>query len=49
LEETPGSRDGYVVLFNESDGLFGLGAYGEDGRIVFLGYHGSYWATFKGM
>ena len=49
LEETPGSRDGYVILFDEGNGRFGLGGFGEDGRVVFLGYHGSFWSTFHGM
>ena len=49
LEETPGSPDGYVILFDESKSRFGLGDFGTDGRVVFLGYYGSFWSTFHGM
>ena len=48
MEETPGSRDGYVILFDEGACRFWLGDFGQDGRVVFLGYHGSFWSTRQG-
>jgi hypothetical protein len=49
LEETPGKRDGYLILYNHEMSQFGLGAWGEGDEIVFLGYHGKFWSTFEGM
>ena len=49
LEETPGIRDGYLILYNHDSDQFGLGSWGEGDEIVFLGYHGSFWSTFEGM
>lgn len=49
LEETPGSTEGYVILFDESRGQFGLGCTGRHGGITFLGYYGSFWRTLKDM
>ena len=49
LEEQPGSHEGYVILFDEAKRRFGLGDVSQDGRVVFLGYHGSFWETFHGM
>ena len=49
LEETPGKGDGYLILYNDQLGQFGLGIWGDDGKILFVGYHGSFWSTFEGM
>jgi hypothetical protein len=49
LEETPGTADGYVILFDEGTARFGLGCHSQGGGIAFLGYHGSFWNTFVGM
>ena len=48
LEETPGKKDGYLIVFDESRRTFGLADW--DGEIVvFLGFHGSFLNTFQGM
>src|SRR5437762_7415188 len=49
LEETPGSQDGYVILGNLDCSRFGLGCWDNNGKVVFLGYHGSFWNAFQGM
>ena len=48
LEETPGNKDGYLIVFDERTRKFGLAAWTEDVPI-FLGYHGSFMNTLEGM
>jgi hypothetical protein len=48
LEEHPGSRDGYLIVFDEQSGKFGLADWGTD-EPVFLGFHGSFLNTLAGM
>jgi hypothetical protein len=48
LEETPGSRDGYLIVYDERQGAFGLADWDSDVP-VFLGYHGTFMATLRGM
>jgi hypothetical protein len=48
LEETPGSRDGYLIVYDETKRVFGLAAW--DGETpVFLGFHGTFLNTLNGM
>jgi hypothetical protein len=48
LEENPGARDGYQIVFEESSGEFGLACPGFDGPI-FLGRYGSFLCAFEAM
>lgn len=48
LEETPGKKDGYLIVFDERKRMFGLADWGADGP-DFLGFHGSFLKTLKGM
>jgi hypothetical protein len=48
LEETPGRRDGYLIVFDERRRMFGLPDW--DGEApVFLGYYGTFLNTLQGM
>jgi hypothetical protein len=48
LEETPGSNDGYLIVFDEQRRTFGLADW--DGDVpVFLGFHGSFLNALDGM
>jgi hypothetical protein len=48
LEEMPGKKDGYLIVFDERKSTFGLAAW--NGAVpVFLGYHGSFMNTLEGM
>jgi hypothetical protein len=48
LEETPGRRDGYLIVFDETQRVFGLADW--DGETpVFLGFHGTFLNTLEGM
>jgi len=48
LEETPGKTDGYLIVFDEAKHLFGLADWDGD-TPVFLGFHGTFLTTLKGM
>jgi len=48
LEEHPGSKDGYLIVFDESRGAFGLADWGAEGP-TFLGYHGTFLNTLESM
>jgi hypothetical protein len=48
LEETPGTRDGYLIVFDEKQRAFGLADWDGD-TPVFLGFHGSFLSTLQGM
>jgi hypothetical protein len=48
LEETPGKRDGYLIVFDETQRVFGLADWDGD-TPVFLGFHGSFQDTLQGM
>jgi hypothetical protein len=48
LEEVPGSRNSYVIVFDERNGKFGLGVWSSD-EVVFIGYHGTFMETLDGM
>jgi hypothetical protein len=48
LEEMPGSRSGYLIVFDEKNRRFGLADW--DGETaVFLGFHGDFLNTLRGM
>jgi hypothetical protein len=48
LEETPGKTDGYLIVFDEGQRVFGLADWAGD-TLVFLGFHGSFLNTLQGM
>jgi hypothetical protein len=48
LEELPNSNDGYLIIFDEELGKFGL-ACGTSREPAFIGWHGSFLDTVKGM
>jgi hypothetical protein len=48
LEETPGTKDGYLIVFDEARRVFGLADW-EGDTPVFLGFHGSFLNTLQGM
>jgi hypothetical protein len=48
LEEVPGSAQGYVIVFDESEREFGL-AYPGDRDPAFLGWYGDFWTTLHAM
>jgi hypothetical protein len=48
LEETPGTKDGYLIAFDERKHKFGLADWNGD-IPVFLGYHGSFMDTLEGV
>jgi hypothetical protein len=48
LEETPDCRNGYLIVFDETQRAFGLAVW--DGETpVFLGFHGTSVDTLQGM
>lgn len=47
LEEIPGTREGYLIVFDER-GVFGLADWSGD-TPMFLGFHGSFLNTLEGM
>jgi hypothetical protein len=48
LEETPGRKDGYLIVFDEARCVFGLADWDTD-TPVFLGFYGSFLITPQGM
>lgn len=48
LEETPEDKSGYKIVFDETNGLFGLAICGQK-KDVFLGYYGTFLETLEGM
>lgn len=48
LEELPSSEDGYRIIFDEEVRKFGL-ACGTKREPVFIGWHGSFLNTVRGM
>lgn len=48
LEEKPGTRDGYLIVFDERRGVFGLGDWNGD-TPVFLGFHGTFLNALQSM
>lgn len=48
LEETPGTSDGYLIVFDEETHQFGLAAW-TDSTPVFLGFYGTFLSTLECM
>lgn len=48
LEEKPGKRSGYKIVFGKEAGMFGLAVPGTPNDI-FVGFYGSFLETFRGM
>jgi hypothetical protein len=49
LEENPKTRRGYKIVFDEDNGMCGLGIADKKGRAVFLGYYGDFIITLDAM
>ena len=48
LEETPAMQGGYLIVFDETRLVFGLADWDGD-TPVFLGFHGTFLNTLRGM
>lgn len=48
LEEHPGRKDGYLIVFDEDQRRFGLADWSNE-TPVFLGFHGTFMNTLLGM
>jgi len=48
LEECPGTKDGYVIVFDEQQHVFGLANWDGD-TPVFIGHYGTFMNTLQGM
>jgi hypothetical protein len=48
LEESPGKKDGYLIVFDDQQRIFGL-AIGDGDTPVFLGFYGTFLNTLQGM
>jgi hypothetical protein len=49
VTEIPGSRDGYLIVCDESADQFGLATGTAEGDIAFLGWYGGFWDAFESM
>jgi len=51
LEEDPETRNGYKIIYDEKEGMFGLVAPGaeKDRCPIFIGYYGDFLETYMGM
>ncbi len=51
LEEDKEKQEGYKIIYNESNGMFGLATDGfpTDQHPVLVGFYVDFWATFKAM
>jgi hypothetical protein len=48
FEERSGTKDGYLVIFDEQERDFGLAVWGEDVPVL-IGFYGSFLDTLEGM
>jgi len=48
LEETPGRREGYLIVFDEQRRTFGLASWDGESP-VFIGFHSTFLNTLQGM
>jgi hypothetical protein len=48
LEETPGSKDGYLIVYDDQKRTFGLAAWDAE-MPVYLGYYGTFMDTLRAM
>lgn len=49
LEEDPGSRSGYKIVYDEERDMYGLAVKGDKNEDVFIGNHGTFLETLDGM
>jgi len=50
LEETPGEKGGYLIVYDEIRKAFGLAVWDWNGDTpVFIGFHGDFISTLQGM
>ena len=49
LEEDPDNKSGYKIVFDEGSNRFGLAIRGDGKFDTFIGFHGSFTETLKGM
>jgi hypothetical protein len=49
LTELAGSRDGYMVVCDQSATQFGLATTTTEGHVAFLGWYGGFWDAFENM
>jgi hypothetical protein len=49
LEETPGKKDGYLIVFDERQRMFGLAVWGDGDVPVLVGFYGSFLNTLEAM
>jgi hypothetical protein len=51
LEERPTTRDGYKIIYDEQQKMFGLASPGwdTDPHPSVDGFYGDFWSAFKGM
>ena len=51
LEERPATKDGYIIVFEESRKMFGLASPGfpSDPHRCLDGYYRDFWTAFEGM
>jgi hypothetical protein len=49
LEEIPGTKDGYQVVYGEEAGMFGLASAEGVNGATFFGYYGTFLQAFHGM
>ncbi|WP_421921179.1 hypothetical protein [Marinifilum sp.] len=48
LEETE-DGNGYKIIYDQEDNMFGLGIKSNKDELVFIGYYGTFVETLKGM
>ncbi len=49
LEENPETKDGYKIIYDETESIFGLAVNGKEQRLVVIGFYGDFWTTFEAM
>jgi hypothetical protein len=49
LEEDPKERKGYKIIFDETQGIFGLATTQQGGPDVFIGIYGTFMETLESM
>ena len=48
LKEYPDSDEGYHIVYDPKENMFGLSIQGEENNRVFLGYDGTFLGQFQG-
>jgi hypothetical protein len=49
LKEHPDSEDGYQIVYDPAENMFGLSILGKSTRRVFLGFDGTFLEALEGM